>query len=150
MKDLVERTPVLTKEEGIKSRKWFVLDATGQVLGRFASRVVKLLSGKYSPQYTPHADMGACVIIVNAEKIKLTGDKINTKVYEKYSGYPSGLKQKSIREFLQKKPEIILKLAISRMLPKNKLRSRMIRRLHIYAGPNHPHNAQKPIKIEIW
>lgn len=150
MKDLVERTPVLTKEEGIKSRKWFVLDATGQVLGRFASRVVKLLSGKYSPQYTPHADMGACVIIVNAEKIKLTGDKINTKVYEKYSGYPGGLKQKSIREFLQKKPEIILKLAISRMLPKNKLRSRMIRRLHIYAGPNHPHNAQKPIKIEIW
>ncbi|MFN7181085.1 MAG: 50S ribosomal protein L13 [Planctomycetota bacterium] len=150
MKELIEKTPVLTKEEAREKRRWFLLDAENQCLGRFASRVVKLLTGKFSPQYTPHADMGACVVIINAEKIKLTGEKINTKVYEKYSGYPGGLKQKSIKDFLSKKPEMILKLAISRMLPKNKLRKRMIRRLHIYKGSDHPHTAQKPLKIEAW
>lgn len=150
MKGLIEKTSVLTTEEAQAKRKWFLLDATDKILGRFASRVVKLLSGKFSPQYTPHADMGACVIIVNAEKIKLTGDKLNAKTYERYTGYPSGHKQKSLKEFLQKKPTMILQLAISRMLPDSRLKSRMMKRLHIYVGPNHPHNAQKPVKIEIW
>lgn len=150
MKNFIPRTPVLTREEGIKNRRWFLLDATDKVLGRFASRVVKLLTGKFSPKYTPHADMGACVIIINAEKIKLTGEKFNTKTYEKYSGYPSGHKQKNIKEFYQKKPHIILQLAISRMLPDNRLKSRMMKRLHIYSGPDHPHIAQKPTKIEVW
>ncbi len=150
MKNMIEKTQVLSTEEARAKRRWFLLDATDKVLGRFASRVIKLLSGKFSPQYTPHADMGACVIIVNADRIKLTGNKLNAKTYEKYSGYPGGLKQKSLKEFLQKKPEKVLQLAISRMLPDNRLKSRMMRRLHIYAGPNHPHNAQKPVKIEIW
>ncbi len=150
MKELIERTPVLTKEQAREKRKWFLLDAENQVLGRFASRVVKLLNGKFNPQYTPWADTGGCVIIINAEKIKLTGEKAINKTYEKYSGYPSGHKVKSIREFFKKKPEMILKLAISRMLPDNKLRKRMMRRLHIYKGSNHPHIAQKPFKVEVW
>jgi large subunit ribosomal protein L13 len=150
MKSFIEKTPVLTKEEGRQKRQWFLLDATGQTLGRFASRVVKLLTGKYSPLYTPHADMGGCVVIVNAEKIKLTGTKFQSKTYKKYSGYPGGLKIKSIKEFFAKKPELILKLAILRMLPKNKLRGRMENRLHIYKGPIHPHSAQKPLPVKVW
>lgn len=130
-------------------RKWYVIDATDQILGDVASKVASILRGKNKPIYTPHVDTGDYVIIVNAEKIKVTGKKAEQKVYKRYSGYAGGLKEIPYSEVLAKFPERILEHAIKGMLPKNTLGRQMYRKLYVYAGPDHKHAGQKPETLEI-
>lgn len=125
-------------------RKWYVVDADGQTLGRLASEVAKVLRGKNKPVYTPHIDTGDYVIVVNAEKIKVTGKKLDQKVYYRHSDYVGGMKETTLREMLAKKPEKVIELAVKGMLPKGPLGRSMIKKLHVYAGPEHNHAAQKP------
>ena len=125
-------------------RKWYVVDAEGQTLGRLASEVAKVLRGKNKPEYTPHVDTGDYVIVVNAEKINVTGKKLNQKIYYNHSEYVGGLKEATLREMMQKKPEKVIELAVKGMLPKGPLGRQMYTKLHVYAGAEHPHAAQKP------
>ncbi len=125
-------------------RDWLLVDADGQILGRFATQIATLLRGKHKPTYTPHMDLGDNVVVINAEKIRVTGKKPDQKIYYRHSGYPGGLKAISYRNLHQKRPERIIKLAVKGMLPKNRLGRRMLKKLHIYAGPGHPHAAQQP------
>jgi large subunit ribosomal protein L13 len=126
------------------SRDWLLVDAEGQVLGRFATQVATLLRGKHKPTYTPHMDMGDYVVVVNADKIQVTGKKPEQKMYYRHSGYPGGLKTISYRNLHQKHPDRIIKFAVKGMLPKGRLGRSMLRKLHVYAGPRHPHVAQQP------
>ncbi|MBQ6876258.1 MAG: 50S ribosomal protein L13 [Lachnospiraceae bacterium] len=125
-------------------RKWYVVDAQGQTLGRLASEVAKVLRGKNKPIYTPHVDCGDYVVIVNADKIVVTGKKLDQKIYYHHSGWVGGLKETTLREMLQKKPEQVVELAVKGMLPKGPLGRQMYTKLHVYAGAEHPHAAQKP------
>lgn len=125
-------------------RKWYVVDATGYTLGRLASEVAKVLRGKNKPVFTPHIDTGDYVVIVNAEKIKVTGKKLDQKIYYHHSEYVGGMKETTLREMLAKKPEKVVELAVKGMLPKGPLGREMFNKLHVYAGPEHPHAAQKP------
>ena len=125
-------------------RKWYVVDATGCTLGRLASEVAKVLRGKNKPIFTPHIDTGDYVIIVNAEKIKVTGKKLDQKIYYHHSDYVGGMKETTLREMLAKKPEKVVELAVKGMLPKGPLGREMFTKLHVYAGAEHPHTAQKP------
>lgn len=125
-------------------RKWYIIDASGQTLGRLASEVAAILRGKHKPIYTPHVDTGDYVIIINADKVVLTGDKLDKKMYRHHSGYPGGLKEMSYREFLQKKPEKAIEVAVKGMLPHNRLGRQMFKKLKVYRGSEHPHQAQKP------
>ena len=125
-------------------RKWYVVDATGDTLGRLASEVAKVLRGKNKPIFTPHIDTGDYVIIVNAEKIKVTGKKLDQKIYYHHSDYVGGMKETTLREMLAKKPEKVVELAVKGMLPKGPLGREMFTKLHVYAGAEHPHTAQKP------
>jgi large subunit ribosomal protein L13 len=133
----------LPQEEAIE-RRWYVVDAADRVLGRVASRVASVLMGKDKPSYTEFLDTGDFVVVLNADKIRLTGNKLDQKVYRRHSGYPGGLKEVTAREMLQKHPERIVESAVKGMLPKTKLGSKMIKKLKVYAGPEHPHQAQKP------
>ena len=125
-------------------RKWYVVDAEGQTLGRLASEVAKVLRGKNKPEYTPHVDTGDYVIVINADKIKVTGKKLDQKMYYHHSDYVGGLKEATLREMMQKKPEKVIELAVKGMLPKGPLGRQMYTKLHVYAGAEHPHVAQKP------
>ena len=125
-------------------RKWYVVDATGYTLGRLASEVAKILRGKNKPVFTPHEDTGDYVIITNAEHIKVTGKKLDQKVYYHHSDYVGGMKETTLREMLNKKPEKVIELAVKGMLPKGPLGRQMMTKLHVYAGAEHPHTAQKP------
>ena len=125
-------------------RKWYVVDATDMTLGRLASEVAKVLRGKNKPIFTPHIDCGDNVIVINAEKIKVTGKKMDQKVYYHHSDYVGGLKEATLREKLEKKPEQVIELAVKGMLPKGPLGRQMVTKLHVYAGPEHKHEAQKP------
>ena len=125
-------------------RKWYVVDAEGCTFGRLASEVAKILRGKNKPQFTPHIDTGDYVIIVNAEKIKVTGKKLSQKIYYHHSGYVGGMKETTLSEMLAKKPERVLELAVKGMLPKGPLGRKMYRKLFVYAGPEHKHEAQQP------
>ena len=125
-------------------RKWYVVDATDMTLGRLASEVAKVLRGKNKPIFTPHIDCGDNVIVINAEKIKVTGKKMDQKVYYHHSDYVGGLKEATLREKLEKKPEQVIELAVKGMLPKGPLGRQMYTKLHVYAGPEHKHEAQKP------
>ena len=125
-------------------RKWYVVDATGYTLGRLASEVAKVLRGKNKPIFTPHIATGDQVIIVNAEKIKVTGKKLDQKIYYHHSDYVGGMKETTLREMLAKKPEKVVELAVKGMLPKGPLGREMFTKLHVYAGAEHPHTAQKP------
>ncbi len=125
-------------------RKWYVVDATDMTLGRLASEVAKVLRGKNKPIFTPHADTGDYVIVVNAEKIKVTGKKLDQKKYYHHSDYVGGMKEKNLREMLDKKPERVVELAVKGMLPKGPLGRQMYKKLHVYAGPEHQQAAQKP------
>jgi large subunit ribosomal protein L13 len=136
------------KKEEVE-RKWFLVDADGKVLGRLASEVSKVLRGKHRPIYTPHIDTGDHVIIVNASKVLLTGKKLKNKIYYRYSGYPGGLKSATAEKLMQTHPERLLQFAIKGMLPKNKLGRSMLKKVKIYAGPNHNHQAQKPEVLAI-
>ena len=130
-------------------RKWYVVDATDMTLGRLASEVAKVLRGKNKPTFTPHIDTGDYVVIVNAEKIKVTGKKMDQKIYYHHSDYVGGIKEQTLKEKLAKKPEDVLYLAVKGMLPKGPLGRQMIKKLHVYAGPEHMQQAQKPEALEI-
>ena len=125
-------------------RKWYVVDAEGQTLGRLASEVAKVLRGKNKPIFTPHMDTGDFVIIVNADKVKVTGRKLDQKIYYHHSDYVGGMKETTLREMMAKKPEKVVELAVKGMLPKGPLGRQMLKKLHVYAGPEHQHAAQKP------
>jgi len=139
---------VSIRKEDVK-REWFVVDATGKVLGRLASQVAHILRGKHKPVFTPHVDTGDHVIIVNAEKIRLTGAKMEQKVYYHHTGYPDGLKAESMKRLMEEKPEKLLRRSIWGMLPKNRLGRAMLKKLRVYRGPQHPHAAQNPKPIDL-
>ncbi len=144
-------TRFLTSAEASADDNWYVIDAADQVLGRLATRVATLLSGKHKPGYAPFLVTGDHVVIINAGKVRLTGQKLDQKVYRWHTGYPGGLKEISARRLYETKPERIIQEAVLGMLPKNKLRKKMAKRLRIYAGGEHPHAAQKPEVIEkLW
>ena len=130
-------------------RKWYVVDATGHTLGRLSSEIASILRGKNKPTFTPHIDTGDYVIVVNADKIKVTGKKMDQKIYYNHSDYVGGLKETTLKEKMAKKPEDVIRLAVKGMLPKGPLGRSMITKLHIYAGPEHNHQAQKPEVLEI-
>jgi large subunit ribosomal protein L13 len=136
-------------KEGEIARKWFVVDASGQVLGRLASRVARILMGKENPKYTPFLDTGDHVVIINAEKVKVTGMKAESKVYQHYTGYPGGLRTEGFRKRFTRKPEMIIEDAVARMLPKSKLGRQMKSKLKVYRGEKHPHQAQKPQALAL-
>ena len=130
-------------------RKWFVVDADGQTLGRLATKAADVLSGKLNPQYVPYIDMGDHVIVINAEKVRLTGLKAESKQYRRYTGFPGGLREESYTRLLNRKPEMILEQAIKGMLPKNKIGRQMATKLKVYRGDKHPHQAQAPVAMAI-
>jgi len=136
------------KPEDIK-REWFLVDAEGKTLGRLATKIAEILRGKHKPIYTPHLDCGDYVIVVNADKIRVTGRKLDQKIYYRHSGYPGGLKSITLRDQLQKHPERVLEAAVRGMLPKNRLGRKMFKKLKVYAGDSHPHQAQQPKTLEL-
>ena len=142
MNTLSYKTRSVKKEE--VNRTWFVVDAEGQSLGRMCTRIATVLRGKHHPEYTPHVDTGDYVIVVNAAKVKLSGNKENVKIYQNYSGYPGGLKELTASEVRARKPERLVEIAVKGMLPKNKLGNAMVKKLFVYAGPEHLHTAQQP------
>jgi large subunit ribosomal protein L13 len=129
------------------ARDWYVVDAEGKTLGRLATVIADRLRGKSKPQYTPHVDTGDFVVVVNAEKIAVTGRKLDQKKYYRHSGYPGGLRERTLREQLDRRPTEVIRKAVKGMLPKNKLASQQITKLKIYAGPEHPHEAQAPLPL---
>jgi large subunit ribosomal protein L13 len=141
------KTYVATPQD--RERNWVLVDAEGQTLGRLATQIADLLRGKRKPAYTPHCDVGDFVVVVNAEKISVTGNKRAEKLYHRHSGHPGGLKSRTLEEMLDRRPEEVIRLAVKGMLPRNRLARKQITKLKIYAGPEHPHAAQKPEKLEI-
>ena len=138
----------MAKKEQLE-HKWVLIDATDMILGRMAAKIAPMLMGKTRPTYTPHVDTGDYVIVVNADKIRLTGKKTQTKQYDHYTHFPGGHKVVSFADMMERKPEKIIELAVKRMLPKNKLGRVMLKKLKVYRGPEHEHQAQKPEKIEL-
>jgi large subunit ribosomal protein L13 len=132
-------------KQGEIVRKWFVIDASGQTLGRLASRAARILSGKNNPRYTPFIDTGDHVVVVNADKVKLTGLKSEAKMYRHYTGFPGGLREEEYKKRMQRKPELVIQQAILGMLPKTKMGRAMGKKLKVYKGEQHPHSAQKPV-----
>lgn len=141
------KTYIAKEEEVLDSRHWFIVDAEDQILGRMASKIASILKGKHKPIYSPHQDVGDFVVVVNAEKIRVTGNKLKDKVYFRHSGYPGGQKATSLEQMLQKHPERVIELAVKRMLPKNALGRKMFMKLKVYAGTDHPHKAQLPEQL---
>jgi large subunit ribosomal protein L13 len=134
---------------GEVSREWYLVDAEGQTLGRLATQIADTLRGKRKPQFTPHVDTGDFVIVVNADKIAVTGNKLDQKMYHRHSGYPGGLKSRTLREQLDRRPTEVIRKAVRGMLPKNKLARRQIVKLKVYAGPEHPHESQNPTPLNL-
>ncbi len=139
---------VMANDATVK-KEWVVIDATNLILGRLSSQVAKILRGKNKPSYTPHVDCGDNVIIINADKVRLTGRKLTDKQYVRHTGYPGGQRFSTPKEMLQRKPIWVIEHAVKGMLPKNRLGAEMFRNLHVYSGPEHPHEAQQPKKIEL-
>jgi len=129
--------------------KWYLVDASGKVLGRLASQIAKYLRGKHKPEYTPHADAGDYIVVINASQIKVTGNKKRDKVYYRHSGYPGGLKETTFEKLQAKDPTRIIEIAVKGMLPKNPLGRAMLRKLKVYVGAEHPHVAQQPVEINL-
>lgn len=129
-------------------RHWHVVDAEGKPLGRLAARIAAMLMGKDKPSFTPHMDAGDFVVVVNAEKVAVTGDKVRSKLYHRHSGYPGGLKTANLQQMLSKHPEKVIEFAVRGMLPHNRLGAQMFRKLKVYSGPDHPHQAQKPQSLD--
>lgn len=142
------RTTYMAKASEIE-RKWYVIDAEGKTLGRLSTEVASILRGKHKPTFTPHVDTGDHVILINVEKIELTGNKLNDKIYYRHTGYAGGLKTRTAHEMRTKYPEKMLELAIKGMLPKGSLGRQMFKKLHVYAGAEHPHQAQQPETYEL-
>ncbi len=143
----VEMQKTWNAKQGDIDRRWYVVDAEGQTLGRLATRIADTLRGKNKPQYTPHVDSGDFVVVVNAEKIAVTGKKLDQKLYHRHSGYPGGLRTRTLREQLDRRPTEVLRKAVKGMLPRNRLARAQITKLKIYAGPKHPHEAQEPAPL---
>ena len=131
------------------TREWYLVDAEGKTLGRLATQIADTLRGKRKPQFTPHVDTGDFVIVVNADKIQVTGNKLDQKRYYRHSGYPGGLRSRTLRDQLDRRPTEVLRIAVKGMLPKNRLARQQITKLKIYAGPEHPHEAQNPKSLEL-
>jgi len=138
-----------TPRESQIERSWFVVDAEDAVLGRLSTRVASILRGKHKPEFTPNLDAGDFVIVVNAEKVRVTGGKERQKLYYRHSRYPGGIRSLAFHEMIERHPERVIQLAVRGMMPKNALGKRMLRKLRVYAGPDHPHIAQQPAKLEI-
>ncbi len=134
---------------GDVQQRWHLVDAENMVVGRLAVVLARILVGKHRPEYTPHIDTGEFVVVVNAEKVRFTGNKMETKQYQWFTGYPGGRKLRTVKEMLEKKPETVLREAVRRMMPKNKLARHQLAKLKIYAGPNHPHQAQQPVALKV-
>ena len=147
MDTLSYKTVSVNKEHA--NKKWYVVDAEGQVLGRMASEIAQVLRGKRKACYTPHSDCGDNVIVINAEKVILTGNKMDKKVYVHYTGYPGGQRVRTVKDFLNNKPIFVIEHAVKGMLPKTRLGSAIFRNLYVYEGPNHPHEAQQPQVLTI-
>jgi large subunit ribosomal protein L13 len=141
------KTYVATPQD--RERNWVLVDAKGQTLGRLATQIADALRGKRKPTYTPHVDVGDFVVVVNAEQIAVTGDKLHTKMYYRHSGYPGGLKKRTLNDMLERRPEEVIRLAVKGMLPRNRLARKQLTKLKVYAGPDHPHAAQQPVPLEI-
>jgi len=139
----------ISAKKGSVEKNWWILDADSRVLGRAASEVAKIIRGKHKPSFTPHVDCGDNVIVINAEKIRMTGDKMNSKEYISHSGYPGGQKKLSPKQMLAKKPERIFEFAVKGMLPKNRLGRQLFKNLYVYVGDQHPHEAQNPKVLEL-
>jgi large subunit ribosomal protein L13 len=132
-----------------RQRDWYVVDAEGKTLGRLATRIADTLRGKHKPEYTPHIDTGDFVIVINAEKIAVTGNKLRDKRYWRHSGYPGGIRSRTLGEMLERRPEEVIRKAVRGMLPRNRLARKQLTKLKIYAGPDHPHAAQQPTDMEV-
>jgi large subunit ribosomal protein L13 len=132
-----------------RERVWYVVDAENKTLGRLATQIADVLRGKRKPTYTPHVDVGDFVIVTNAEKVAVTGDKREKKIYWRHSGYPGGIRSRTLGDMLEKRPEDVIRKAVKGMLPRNRLARQQLRKLKVYAGPEHPHQAQKPETLEI-
>lgn len=143
----MKRTYV-TKPEDIQ-RNWYVVDASGQTLGRLASEIAQVVRGKHKPVYSPSIDVGDYVIVVNAERVHVTGHKLDQKIYYRHSGYPGGLKEVPLRRMLEEHPTRVITRAVKGMLPKSRLGRKMLKKLKVYAGPDHPHQAQQPEPLEL-
>ena len=144
---ITHTTRSLTTEAARTERRWYVADAEGQVLGRLATRIAMVLRGKHKPSFSPHLDAGDFVIVINAKGVRLTGHKLADKTYVRHSGYPGGIRRASAQEVLDKKPTRVIREAVEGMLPKNRLGRRLATKLKVYAGPDHPHRAQKPVPL---
>ena len=145
----VPRTYSATREDALAQRSWFVVDAAEQPLGRLASRIATVLRGKNKPIFTPHVDAGDFVVVVNAEKVKLTGNKLEQKMYARHSGAPGGLREEAYGKLIVRQPALPIMLAVKGMLPKNVLGRELLTKLKVYAGPDHPHAAQKPESLPV-
>jgi large subunit ribosomal protein L13 len=132
-----------------RQRDWYVVDAEGRTLGRLATRIADTLRGKHKPEYTPHVDTGDFVIVINAEKIVVTGNKLRDKRYWRHSGYPGGIRSRTLEEMLEARPEEVIRKAVRGMLPRNRLARKQLTKLKVYAGPEHPHAAQQPKEMEV-
>ncbi len=131
------------------NHEWFIVDATDKILGRLCTEITIRLRGKHKPEFAHHMDMGDYIVVINAEKIKVTGQKLDKKIYYKHTNHPGGLKQKTLREMLDKKPENVITMAVKGMLPKNRLSAQLLKKLKVYAGSEHPHAAQAPKTLDI-
>jgi large subunit ribosomal protein L13 len=147
-KELAAMKTWTPKPEDIR-REWVLVDAEDKILGRLATQVAMRLRGKHKPEFAPHVDNGDFVVVVNADKIRVTGNKLNAKKYYRHSGYPGGIKETGLREMLATKPEEVIRKAVRGMLPKNSLGRQLLKKLKVYAGTEHPHEAQQPQKIEL-
>ena len=132
-----------------RQRDWYVVDAEGRTLGRLATRIADTLRGKHKPEYTPHVDTGDFVIVINAEKVAVTGNKLRDKRYWRHSGHPGGIRSRTLGEMLDKRPEEVIRKAVRGMLPRNRLARKQLTKLKVYAGPDHPHAAQQPTEMEV-
>jgi large subunit ribosomal protein L13 len=139
----------MNREEALAQRQWYVIDAQGKILGRMATKIAKVLRGKHKPSFTPNQDAGDFVIVINARNIKLTGTKLEKKIYYRHTEYPGGIRERTAAKMLEEKPEDLIKLAVRGMLPKNRLSRKLVTKLKIYPGPVHPHDAQKPQPLAI-
>lgn len=147
MDTLSYKTKFANKENA--TQKWYLIDAEGEILGRLACKVANIIRGKYKPDFTPHFNSGDKVVIINADKVRLTGNKWSQKIYRRHTGYPGGLRTKTAKQVLESKPTDLIYKAVKGMLPKNKLQAVYLKNIHLYVGTEHPHTAQKPEKIEI-
>ncbi|MDT8446840.1 MAG: 50S ribosomal protein L13 [bacterium] len=148
----MKQTPFVRKEDyvsGELQKEWFVIDAEGKTLGRIATEIAKILQGKHKPTYTPHVDTGDYVVVVNAEKVKVTGAKMKDKMYYHHTGYPGGIKQANLAALMERKPSAAIEHAVKGMLPSNQLNRNGLDKLKVYAGPAHPHGAHKPTTLEF-